>query len=39
MQLTAQTITLNALQWVRIHAPRMNRVHAHIQDVPAAEAA
>ena len=39
MQITAQTITLKALQWVRIHTSRMNRVHADIQNIPSAEAA
>lgn len=29
MQVTAQTITLNALQWVRFRASRMNRIQAH----------
>jgi hypothetical protein len=39
MQVTAQTITLNALQWLRLHTSRMDRVHTHVQNVPTAEAA
>ncbi len=39
MQVTAQTITLNALQWLRLHTSRMGRVHTHVQDVPTTEPA